>query len=561
MISFVQKYIFGSVDKNVNAPHIFLILLFYVVASSMYYMLFFPDDLLMRLVLSLIMIIAYVFLERSPLNSGYLAFLSPTILIVLITFGAVKFYGDFLIFTYTIGGALVSFTYMKPKGLVTYIILISAVQAFFLIARGLNLLGASFTMAQNYVGFLTMIGINLIIYVFCKSYARASQAKGNFLSNMSHEIRTPMNAIIGMTAIGKSSNDIAKVHYTLDKIEDASTHLLGIINDVLDISKIDSGKFELSLEDFNFERMIRRVINVISFRVDEKGQNFTVDIDKNIPPVIFSDEQRLAQIITNLLGNAVKFTPKNGAICLNVKLLEEANDFCTIQIKVQDSGIGISQEQQKNLFKAFQQAETSITRKFGGTGLGLSITKSIVEMMNGKIWVESELDKGATFIFVVNMKRGNPKNIAEPLDTMPIGKIPDDDKIPEDDPVIFKDKCILLAEDVEINREIVKALLEPTQISIISAQNGAEALHIFTESPEVFDMIFMDVQMPEMGGYEATRRIRSLDFDKAKTIPIIAMTANVFREDVEQCLEAGMNGHVGKPLDIDEVISVIKENI
>jgi len=501
------------------------------------------------------MILSYTILERSSLKIEYLSFLSPFALITLITIGAVHFNGDFLVFTYTIGGAMISLTYMKPKGVAIYIAAIGIVQAFFIAVLGRNMLGASFTMEQNYVGFLTTLAIMLIIYVFCKSYTKASHAKGVFLSNMSHELRTPMNAIIGMTAIGKSANEITKVHETLNKIEDASTHLLGIINDVLDMSKIDSGKFDLSFEEFSFERMIQRVVNVVSFSVDEKEHSFTVNIDDKIPSVLIGDDQRLAQIITNLLGNAVKFTPTGGSIMLNSKLLTETDGFCNIQIEVIDSGIGISAEQQKNLFKAFQQAETSTSRKFGGTGLGLSITKSIVEMMGGKVWVESELGKGAKFAFEVKLERGSLKDAALMQELVPDGKVK------EEGQATYEGKCILLAEDVEINQEIVKALLEPTLISIICAQNGAEALQAFSESPESFDMIFMDLQMPEMDGLEATRRIRALDIPKAKTIPIIAMTANVFREDVEQCLKAGMNGHVGKPLDIEEVLRVIKKYI
>ncbi|MDR1586979.1 MAG: GAF domain-containing protein, partial [Treponema sp.] len=226
---------------------------------------------------------------------------------------------------------------------------------------------------------------------------QASQAKSNFLSNMSHEMRTPMNAIIGMTSIGKAAADIEKKDYCLEKIEAASTHLLGVINDILDMSKIEANKLELSPISFEFEKMLQKVVNVINFRVDEQQQSFYVTIDRNIPCTLIGDDQRLSQVITNLLSNAVKFTPKGGTIRLNAHLLSEQNNLCTIQIEVSDTGIGISEEQQSRLFNSFEQAESSTTRKFGGTGLGLAISKRIVEMMGGEIRIASEPGKGSAF--------------------------------------------------------------------------------------------------------------------------------------------------------------------
>jgi PAS domain S-box-containing protein len=502
----------------------------------------------------------------------------------------------------------------------------------------------------------------------------ASRAKSTFLANMSHEIRTPMNAIIGMIAIGKSASDIERKDYCFTKIEDASTHLLGVINDILDMSKIEAGKFELSPFEFNFEKMLQRVVGVINFRVDEKRQKLTVHIDNAIPQTIIADDQRLAQVIANLLGNAVKFTPEKGSISLNTRFLGEENDLCTIEISVSDTGIGISAEQQKNLFKSFQQAEADTSRRFGGSGLGLVISRSIVEMMNGQIWIKSEPGKGSVFTFTVQVKKGSQtkqrllvdgvnrdnlrilavdddpdilmyfKKIAQQLglscDTAVSGeealklveqngsyniyfidwKMPGMDgialtrelkasgsgncvvtmisavewsiieegakeagvdkflskplfpstitevidnclgvehRVKEEKPALvglFTGRHVLLAEDVEINREIVLALFEPTQVEIDCAENGLEAVRKFSEKPDKYDMIFMDVQMPEMDGYEATRCIRDMGLPKAKSIPIIAMTANVFREDVEKCMAAGMNGHVGKPLNFDDVL-------
>ncbi|MDR1530571.1 MAG: response regulator [Clostridiales bacterium] len=511
---------------------------------------------------------------------------------------------------------------------------------------------------------------------------RASHAKSDFLSNMSHEMRTPMNAIIGMTTIARSSADVEKKNYCLDKIEDASAHLLNVINDILDMSKIEANKFELSPVEFVFEKMLQRVVNVINFRVEEKNQNFHVRVDENIPPVLIGDDQRIAQVIANLLSNAVKFTPENGSVFLDTRLEAEHADECVIQIKVTDTGIGISPEQQERLFHSFEQAESSTSRKFGGTGLGLSISKRIVEMMDGRVWVESELGKGAVFTFVVKLKRGQDKQqrsvlspsvkwadvriltvgnapevreyfvnmanqygvvcdtvksgedalkyimkkgpyniyfidlkmpgmggielamrikrrgdnrsmvimmagvewssieeearaagvdrfLPKPLlpsaivdnvnECLGAGKVFKDD--PEEEADNFAGHSVLIAEDVEINREIVMALLEPTLIEIDWAENGAEAVRMFTAAPEKYDMIFMDVQMPEMDGYEATRRIRALDVPKAASVPIVAMTANVFREDIEKCMAAGMDSHVGKPIVLEEVLIRLRKYV
>ena len=394
----------------------------------------------------------------------------------------------------------------------------------------------------------------------------ASRAKSAFLANMSHEIRTPMNAIIGMTTIARKASELERKDYCLGKIEGASTHLMGILNDVLDISKIEAGKLELCPVNFSFEKMIQNVVNVTSFRVDEKHQKFTVDNDTRLPPFLYGDDQRLNQVIINLLSNAVKFTPDYGEISLNVSLQNKGNDWYTIQFAVADSGIGITEEQKARLFMSFEQAESGTSRQFGGTGLGLAISKRLVEMMGGKIWLESEPGKGSVFSFTVLLKEGTCEGSAG-KETAEGGAGENSD---------FSANRILLVEDVAINCEIVIAMLEPTGVKIDCAENGVTALEMFKKNPDRYDMIFMDVQMPEMDGYEATRRIRAFEaelrsaskassFTKGETrandektlrqqIPIIAMTANVFREDIEKCLDAGMNDHVGKPTDMQQLL-------
>ncbi|GHV35326.1 hypothetical protein FACS1894187_07800 [Synergistales bacterium] len=373
----------------------------------------------------------------------------------------------------------------------------------------------------------------------------AGRAKGDFLSSMSHEIRTPLNAVIGMTAIAKSAKDENRRYECLTKIEEASRHLMGVINDILDMSKIEADKLELDGTDFSFGDMITRVSDIIAFRVEEKHQNYSIDIDAALPPFINADEQRLAQVITNLLTNAVKFTPQNGDIRLTARLIEASQGGAEIEVSVNDSGIGISVEQQAKLFASFQQADSSTSRKYGGTGLGLAISKRIVEMMNGRIWVESEPGRGARFSFRVRVR------VAEAPES-------DADARPVNEKNTFEGKCVLLAEDIEINREIVRSLLEPTAVQIVDAVDGLDAVGKFAAEPAKYDVIFMDVQMPGLDGYDATRQIRALGTDKAKSVPIIAMTANVFREDIDKCLAAGMNAHIGKPIDIEQVIEKLR---
>ena len=418
------------------------------------------------------------------------------------------------------------------------------------------------------LGFILAVTLITVLVRIDIAKAKANEEnkqKSAFLANMSHEIRTPMNAIIGMTFIGKTANNIPRKDYCLERIGNASQHLLGVINDILDMSKIEANMFELSHEEFVFEKMIQRVISIVGFRADEKKQKISVSIDEKIPSVLNGDDQRIVQVIANLLGNAVKFTPEEGKIAIDARFVSEEDDLYTTRISVKDSGIGISQEQQKLLFKAFQQADARIARKFGGTGLGLAISKNIVELMGGKIDIDSEVGIGSTFSFTFKAKRGLKNEIA----------FSEKEEI-ADNSGIFKGYKILLAEDVEINQEIIETLIEPTLLKMDSAFSGREAVQMFEKSPDDYDLILMDVQMPEMDGYEATRKIRELEeklsansranpadgetgSNARRRIPVIAMTANVFHEDIEKCLNAGMDGHIGKPIDVNEFFNVLQK--
>ena len=392
----------------------------------------------------------------------------------------------------------------------------------------------------------------------------ASISKSAFLSNMSHEMRTPMNAIIGMTEIAKAAEDQERIKYCLDKVDNAAEHLLGVINDILDISKIESGKFTLSPTDMVFADLLQRVANVVNFKVDEKRQTFAIEIDPGVPEAIVTDQQRLAQVLTNLLSNAVKFTPEAGKISLQIHLLEQNETHCTLQFVVRDNGIGIPADKQASLFRSFEQADASISRRFGGTGLGLAISKNIVEAMRGKIWVESTEGEGSAFYFTIQVGKGAALCDQQPAegDALPRPSRRSDgltlDKAACRN--IFAGKCILLAEDVEINAEILASLLTDTGVSFDYAWDGQQAYDMFTANPNQYDLIMMDINMPNLDGYGATQAIRARqDLQKARAIPIVAMTANVFREDIEKCLQVGMDDHIGKPVQLEEVLEKLRK--
>ena len=384
----------------------------------------------------------------------------------------------------------------------------------------------------------------------------ASQAKGDFLSHMSHEIRSPLNAVIGMINIANEEKTIEGIKVYLEKAGNAAKHVLGVINDILDMSKIEANKLELSDSEFDFPKMMTNIVDVTGIKAQEKHIQIVTDISKDIPSVVICDELRLAQVITNLMTNAIKFTPDNGKVQLNAHKLEEKDDEVTVKIEVADSGIGISPEQQTKLFSAYNQADRTIAKQFGGTGLGLAISKRIIELMQGKIWIESELGKGAKFIFTLKMKKGK-QTAAAAAGTSATAPVP---SVKATD-LHLQGYTILAAEDMDFNREVLSKYLEKTGVTLDYAENGKEAVEKFKVNYEKYCMILMDINMPEMDGDEATSIIRALDIPKAKEIPIVAMTADVFKEDVEKCLSVGMNDHISKPIVPKVIYAKLKQHL
>ena len=518
-----------------------------------------------------------------------------------------------------------------------------------------------------------------------------NRAKSDFLSRMSHEMRTPLNAIIGMTKITEDSNDLARLKYCLSMISVSADHLLGLINDVLDMSKIEAGKLELELAPLNLEQILIKNCSLISEKADERKISMRVDIDRNMNLNFIGDELRLSQVIINLLSNAVKFTPSGGEVSITARELEKKPGKSVVQISIADTGIGLSTEQKARLFNAFEQADSSTSRRFGGTGLGLVISKSLVEKMNGQITIDSEPGKGSVFSVEVELARPEKEHghtdgfIYEPaacafeLKNIKVLVLDDDEKamdkfrtiasrsrfrveqaktvalakemiveasnenepfdvividydlsaqdmvkalhsfakgeLPGFDPAkvvlmttflgwshveeearqlgishflikplfpstVLKSICkvitppqeniepketvpdlsqvnILLVEDIDINREIFVTLLEDTGVQVDEVEDGLEAIEKFQSNPDLYDLIVMDVQMPRMDGFQATKAIRSMTHERARSIPIIALTANVFKTDLEQCLKCGMDDLLPKPIDRDLLVETL----
>jgi signal transduction histidine kinase/CheY-like chemotaxis protein len=364
-----------------------------------------------------------------------------------------------------------------------------------------------------------------------------SKARSEFLANMSHEIRTPLNAITGMVYILRRSSITEEQANKLDKIENASNHLLAIINDVLDLSKIESGKFSLASDRFNVSEAIENVSNMISTRAKIKNLAYAVETD-DLPEILVGDDTRLKQALLNYLTNAVKFT-EQGSITLRAHVIEDTADSVLLRFEVSDTGSGIANETLPRLFASFEQADNSISRKYGGTGLGLAITKKIARLMDGDVGVESELGKGSTFWLTVRL--GKCETSTEAISTYSAAEAEETLKR------IYAGTRILLVEDEPINREVALSLLEDVGLVVDIAEDGEEAVRL--ASDEDYTLILMDMQMPKMDGITATRKIR-LQANKSR-IPILAITANAYAEDKSRCFEAGMDDFITKPLSPD----------
>ena len=378
----------------------------------------------------------------------------------------------------------------------------------------------------------------------------ASKAKSDFLANMSHDIRTPMNAIIGMTAlIEHDAESPEKIREYTKKVNNSSQHLLGLINEVLDMSKIESGKLVLNSAEFDLKELLEQVEAGFRPQMNAKGQKFSITINQISHNWLIGDNVRVLQILNNLLSNSFKYTPTKGQIRLDVEELKQtSHNYAKICFRVSDNGIGMSSEYLSRIYDSFSREERTTVNTIQGTGLGMSIVKSLVDLMGGSINVDSIQGKGTQFVVVLDFKisERNEKREEKP------------ETVELDENTGLKGMHFLCAEDNELNAEILSELIEIEGASCEICENGQVIVERFEQSkPGEFDMILMDVQMPIMNGYEATKAIRNGTHPLAKTIPIIAMTANAFSEDIQNSLNVGMDAHVSKPVDMKTLIKTV----
>ena len=551
MINMVESLIFRNRPVSKLAPNILLLLIVLLLVRSLYVGLFFDSFyLILNIALLSALVFTFWILEMTVKNRFILSFLAPFAVVFFLTLYAI-FVFDFLIFLYAIGAALVSLTYMKPKGMLLYIVL-SSVSLLIILVLGINILGEEFSSAHHYVNLILATGINFLLYLFNKSYTslideleqtkekalEASRIKSDFLASMSHEIRTPLNSIIGLTEVISRYTKNEKAAEYIKTLKKSSKHLLTLVNDVLDFSKIEQGIVDVHEVTYSLKSLIKDVLGIIRPRLEEKEPSIELDIDIDSELLSFSfigDKIKLTQILINIMTNSLKYT-QEGSVRLKVEGIQKSSSReMELRFTITDTGIGIHEKDKINLFTEFSRFNLDQNASIEGTGLGLAIVYRFIQAMGGEIKIDSAYKKGTTVIISITQKINYNGQIDANI---------------EEKSIKLNAAKLLVVDDVESNLVVLEGFLENQNIELHCVSSGLEAIQKSMERK--YDLILMDHLMPLMDGTETMKKIRNVDNFNCHT-PVIVVTANAVIGVREKLIAAGFDDYISKPIDIKEL--------
>lgn len=556
MVAFVQKYVFGGRAKSGQTPHIFLVLLLFLVVSSVYYVYLFgsePFNLVMRTLLTLSKLIVLVVIERSKLSVTVASFLVPTLFMISMYVGVFYYDGDFLIFSYSMAGAMVSLTYMRPKGLVWYVAVMAGLQLALLVIMDGNILGPGFSAARNYVAFLTSVFLNIVLYAFCKAYTRTARSKDIFLSSISHEMRTPTSTVIGISDI-ELQDASTPAHYkeAFARINGAGRLLLRVINDMLDTAKLKENSISIIQQEYSTHDLISSISH---FPIDRSKANIKLDVivANGMPAYLVGDAMRIEQVVINIVSNAFKYT-KAGKVVLEFACapIEEGHK---LYITVTDTGIGMTKQQISNIYKDYKRFHESEMREVGGSGLGMGIVHRFVTLMSGTVLIESNVGSGTKVIISLPQGVGQPGFLLQE-DIDKLCSFVRDVHLTN---ASHGHACeqmpyarVIVVDDLEANLYVAKGLLARYGITAETCESGIELLEKI-RSGCMYDLVFLDYMMPGMDGIETMRQLISIGY----TGPVVALTADALADNMKKFMDAGFDDLITKPIDISMLDGVL----
>ena len=545
MISFIERFIFAGAHKNSNAPYIFLAKLTFILGSTFYYALQFDAHyIVVRSVLHIAILVAFVLLERSALKTETLAYLSPIVMITLLHVAILYVRGDFLMFTFAFAGALFSLSYMNPRGLGIYIGVTAVQHGLLIIIPTINVMGARFETGHLYVSFAITLGMNITLYIFCKSYTLAQQAKEVFMSNMSHEIRTPITAVLGISEIGlRDANMPAEAKKYFTRIFNSSELLLGLVNDLLDFSKMENDQVTLVVRPYDVAEMIGHVYQPGFAYLKGSEIAFDLLVDAQVPCRLEGDALRIEQILINVLSNAFKYT-EEGAVTLSVAARPDKDGQVIMQFTIRDTGLGMTEAQVNSIYNAYARFHEHSKTNVYGTGLGMSIVSNLLKAMNGTVDIQSTVGEGTTVTIRIAQKIADPTPLCEEtIRRLRQFEASTDEQKLHPPATAMTNGRVLVVDDIEENLFVIEGLLRFYALQIETCQSGEEAITKIKQG-QTYDLIFLDQMMPNLNGTQTMRHLRELGYHR----PIIILTANALAGMEEKYLKKGFDGYLSKPI-------------